>query len=188
MSKKTKREKYPEQEEPKAPSEESGEAKGLQEEKPDLLDRLKRLGADYQNYQKRAQRDMAQAREFANEELIKSLLSVLDDMERALAAARENHADDDPLLMGMQLVHDKTLETLGKFGLAAIEAAGKPFDPDRHLAVLQQPSDLLPPQTVLDELQKGYTLKGRTLRPASVVVSKAPDEDESVDNDQADKQ
>ena len=184
MSKKTKREKYPEQEEPKAPSEESGEAKGLQEEKPDLLDRLKRLGADYQNYQKRAQRDMAQAREFANEELIKSLLSVLDDMERALAAARENHADDDPLLSGMQLVHDKALETLGGFGLRAIEAVGRPFDPDRHSAMMQETSRQHPPMTVLRELQRGYALRDRTIRPSAVVGSKAPDEGEDAEDEQ----
>jgi len=97
-------------------------------------------------------------------------------MERALKAARENHDADDPLLKGMQLVHDKAMETLGKFGLDAIEAEGKNFDPDRHSAIMQEPSADHPPMTVLRELQKGYTLKGRTIRPSAVVVSKAPDD------------
>ena len=156
-----------------------GEPADLQEERDDLLGRLQRVSADYMNYQKRVQRDIAQAREFANEELIKALLGVLDDMERALEAARANHSSDDPLLQGMVLVHDKTLETLGKFGLERIEAVGRPFDPDEHSAMMQEPASDHPPQTVLRELQKGYRLKGRTLRPSAVTVSKAPEEDES---------
>lgn len=144
----------------------------------DLLSRLQRVSADYMNYQKRAQRDLEQAREFANDQLIKSLLPVLDDMERALAAAKENHGADDPLFMGMQMVHDQALATLGQFGLSVIEAAGKEFDPDRHVAVMQSPSAEHPHHTVLEVVQKGYELKGRTIRAAGVVVSTAPDETE----------
>ncbi len=153
----------------------------LQAERDDLFARLQRLGADYQNYQKRVQRDIAQAREFANDQLIKSLLGVLDDMERALQVARDNHGEDDPLYKGMQMAHDKALETLGGFGLSGIEATGKPFDPERHSAMMQQPSSEHPPQTVLQELQKGYQLKGRTIRPAAVIVSTEPKEDEAED-------
>jgi len=143
-------------------------------ERDDLLERLQRVSADYLNYQKRSQRDVAQAREFANEQLIKSLLPVLDDMERALSAAQANHRQDDPMLSGMQLVHDKSLETLGRFGLEVIEAVGKEFNPDKHSAMMQQPSDDHPPQTVLQELQKGYLLKNRTIRPSAVIVSETP--------------
>ena len=150
----------------------------LRRERDDLLARLQRVSADYLNYQKRAQRDLAAAREFANEELIKALLSVLDDMERALAAARDGHDEDDPLLTGMQLVHDKAIETLGRFGLAVIEAEGKPFDPALHSAMMQQPSDDHPPQTVLAELVRGYRLKSRTIRPSGVIVAVAPESDE----------
>ena len=169
-----------------APSE--GEPADLKEERDDLMGRLQRVSADYLNYQKRVQRDIAQAREFANEELIKALLGVLDDMERALDAARANHSPDDPLLQGMVLVHDKTLETLGKFGLERIEGEGRPFDPEEHSAMMQEPSADHPPQTVLRELQKGYRLKGRTVRPSAVIVSKAPEEDESPDREQLDQQ
>jgi molecular chaperone GrpE len=158
---------------------EEGELTSLQAERDDLLGRLQRIAADYQNYQKRMQRDIAQAREFANEELIKSLLGVLDDMERALEAARTNHDEDDPLLKGMQMVHDKALETLKQFGLQPIEAQGQPFDPDQHSAMMQEPSPDAPPQTVLRELAKGYRLKGRTIRPSAVVVSQPPTGEET---------
>ena len=151
-----------------------GELASLRAERDDLLARLQRVSADYMNYQKRVQRDTSMAREFANEELMKSLLGVLDDMERALQAARENRDQDDALLKGMQLVHDKAVETLGKFGLRAIEAVGKTFNPDKHSAMMQEPSAEHPPMTVIRELQKGYELKGRTLRPSAVVVATAP--------------
>ena len=154
-------------------------------ERDDLMERLQRVSADYLNYQKRSQRDVAQAREFANEQLIKSLLPVLDDMERALSAAQANHPEGDPMLSGMQLVHDKTLETLGRFGLEAIEAVGKEFDPDRHSAMMQQPSDDHPPQTVLQELQKGYALKNRTIRPSAVVVSEVPPDEAEASAERA---
>lgn len=143
----------------------------LRAERDDLMGRLQRVSADYLNYQKRVRRDITETREFANTELIRNLLGMLDDMERALEAARVNHAEDDPLLTGMQMVHDKAMETLGKFGLTVIEAIDKPFDPDKHSAMMQEPSDVHPPQTVLRELQKGYQLKGRTIRPTAVVVS-----------------
>ena len=131
-----------------------------------------RLIADYQNYQKRAGKEIVSAREFANESVMKELLGVLDDMERGLEAAGENHDADDPLLVGMQLVHDKLLDSLKKFGLKLIPAENLPFDPEKHSAMMQEESDELPPMTVIRQLQKGYELKGRTLRPAAVIVSK----------------
>ena len=162
-----------------APQEAAVEAQDLSAERDDLMERLQRVSADYLNYQKRVQRDISEAREFANAELVEGLLPVLDDMERALATARENHGADDPLFGGLQLVHDKALETLAKFGVRVIEADGEAFDPEKHLAVMQEPSGEHPPQTVLRVVQKGYELKGRPIRPATVVVSKAPEEDDS---------
>jgi len=146
----------------------------LRKERDDLLARLQRVSADYLNYQKRIQRDLEASRQFANAELIKALLPVLDDMERVLAATRDNHGQDDPLYKGMELVHTKALETLGKFGLKPIEAVGQAFDPQKHSAMSQQPSDQHEPQTVLQELVRGYELNGRTLRPSGVVVSTRP--------------
>jgi len=149
--------------------------KAAETERDELMARVQRLSADYMNYQKRAKRDIDQARLYANEDLIKALLPVIDDMERALTAARDNHGEDDPLFTGMQLVHDKAIETLGRFGVTAIEAVGKPFDPERHTALMQQGSDECEPNTVLQEAQRGYELRGRAIRPASVVISKVPD-------------
>jgi len=160
-----------------APAAEVGQP-ALQAERNDLLARLQRVSADYLNYQKRVQRDVAQAREFANEDLVKALLGVVDDMERALEAARANREADDPLLVGMQMVHDNLLATLGRFGLEPIDAAGKPFDPGLHAAMMQQPTEEHPPGVVIQELQKGYRLKGRTIRPAAVVVSAQPSQTE----------
>jgi len=153
----------------------------LAAERDDLLGRLQRVSADFLNYQKRTDRQAADERRFANAELIKGLLPVLDDMERALAAAGD---PDDPLRAGMQLVHEKALEVLGRYGLQPIAAAGAPFDPTRHEAMMQQASDAHATPTVLAELQRGYELKGRVLRPAKVIVSAppagdAPDDDES---------
>ena len=161
-------------------------AETLQAERNDLFARLQRTAADYSNYQKRVQREMAETRDFANTKLITQLLSVLDDMERALAAAADNHGQDDPLFKGMQLVHDKALEVLGGFGLEIIEAVGRPFDPEAHSAMLQQPSDEHPPQTVVQELQRGYRLKGRTVRPAAVVVSTDPKSPDAADEEAID--
>ncbi|MBW2561879.1 MAG: nucleotide exchange factor GrpE [Deltaproteobacteria bacterium] len=157
----------------------------VEEERNGLLARLQRLAADYQNYQKRSAKDMDQARTYANESLMKELLSVLDDMERALASAKENSEQDDPLLMGMQMVSDKMLQTLGRFGLKVIEAQGQSFDPAKHLALMQQPSTDVPPMMVLQELQKGYELKDRILRPTSVIVSKEPEEEAELADEDA---
>ena len=158
-------------------------------ERDDLLQRLQRLSADYANYQKRAQREKTEDRTRAQAEVIKTLLPVLDDMERALEAALENHGQDDPLFQGMHLVHDKALELLGGFGLTAIDAVGKSFDPDRHAAMMQQPTDEHPPQTVLQELQKGYALKDQTLRPSRVIVSVEPQpEDDGAESSGAESE
>ena len=165
----------------------------LQAERDDLMARLQRTAADYTNYQKRVQREMTESRDFANVKLITELLSILDDMSRALENAGDDRPDDDPLLTGMQMVHDKALEVLGRFGLESIEAMGLPFDPEMHSALMQQPTDEHPPMTVLQELQRGYKLKGRTLRPAAVIVSseieppqaeETPPQDEPTDDEQ----
>lgn len=159
------------------------EPMSLQEERDDLLARLQRVSADYMNYQKRAQRERGESLSFARADLIKALLPALDDMERALEAARENHGEDDVLFKGMQLVHDKTLQVLSQFGCTPIEACGMSFDPDKHAAMMQQPTDEHEPQTVIQELQRGYMFDGRTLRPSGVIVAVEPiDETDQADN------
>ncbi len=152
----------------------AGDVAALAAERDNLLARLQRLSADYVNYQKRVQKDISHAHDFGNESIIKAMLVILDDMERALAAAATAKSQDDPLAAGLKLMHDKMLESLKNFGLVEIHAEGQPFDPEHHSAVLQEETDKVPPNTVVRELQKGYGLKGRTLRPAMVIVSKEP--------------
>ncbi len=159
------------------------EAPDLSAQRDDLLARLQRLSADYLNYQKRAGREIDEARRFANTELVKDFLAVLDDMERAL----EHAAEDDPLTEGMQLVHDKAMEILGRYGLEPVVAEGKPFDPQRHEAVMAEPSEAHETSTVLRELQRGYEFKGRVLRPAKVVVSSHQPDENAGQNEQTDK-
>jgi len=154
------------------------EPASLRADRDGLLARLQRVSADYLNYQKRARRDAEEAMEYANAELMRDLLSVLDDMELAMEAARKNHDEDDPLLKGVGLVHDKALGLLEKFGLSPMHVVGEAFDPDKHQALLTETTDRHPPETVVRELQKGYELKGRTLRAARVVVAQAPDDDD----------
>ncbi|MHC4715702.1 MAG: nucleotide exchange factor GrpE [Planctomycetota bacterium] len=161
----------PEEAGPVAPAEEVEDIETVKAERDDLLSRLQRVSADYVNYQQRARRDVEAARDFANADLIREILAVLDDMERALDAGAANHSADDPLLAGMRLVYDKALAVLARYGLQPIEAEGQDFDPTRHEAMMQQPSDEHEVQRVVSELQRGYELKGRVLRPARVIVS-----------------
>jgi len=163
--------------EPQAKQAAAEDAASLRAERDDLLARLQRVSADYLNYQKRARREAEEAREYANAELMRDLLTVLDDMELAMEAARQNHDEDDPLLKGMRLVHDKALGVLEKYGLSPMQVVGEAFDPERHQAMLTETTQEYPPETVIRELQKGYELKGRPLRPARVVVAKAPQAD-----------
>jgi len=164
----------------------------LSAERDDLLARLQRVSADYLNYQKRQHRQLAEARELANAELARDLLAVLDDMERAMDAALANHEDDDPLLAGMRLVYDKALVALAGHGVSPIAvSAGDPFDPLRHEAMMRQPGDVETP-TIARELQRGYELHGRVLRPARVIVAVPAEveeaETEDEDGDDADQE
>lgn len=148
----------------------ASEAARLKAERDDYLLRLQRVSADFMNYQKRVQREIADAKDYANADLLKDILPALDDLERGMKAAQDRH--DDPMVQGVKMVTDKMMQTLCKYGLCPIQSKGQPFQPGIHQAVMQQASGDVPPGTVLEELQKGYTLRGRTLRPATVVVSK----------------
>jgi molecular chaperone GrpE len=131
------------------------------------LDDLRRLAAEFDNYRKRVARDHERIVERAGERLVKELLPVLDDLERALEAA-ERH-EEATLEDGVRLVHRQLAETLRKEGLEEIETEG-PFDPHVHEALLSQPSDE-EEGSVIEVLQKGYRLGDRVLRPARVVVA-----------------
>jgi molecular chaperone GrpE len=142
----------------------------LERERDEYLNDLKRVAADFDNYRKRAARDQESLVARAHERLVKELLPVLDDLERALVAAEE-HAEAK-LEEGVQLVHRELVEALAKEGLVEIDTDGR-FDPHVHEALLSQPS-AAEEGAVVDVLQKGYRLGDRVLRPARVVVASAP--------------
>jgi molecular chaperone GrpE len=139
----------------------------LQSERDAYLDQLKRVAADFDNYRKRAARDQEALVARAHERLVKELLPVLDDLERALQAASEH--EEAKLEEGVRLVHRSLAAALEREGLSEIDTDGR-FDPHVHEALLAQPSDLEEGQ-VIQVLQKGYLLGDRVLRPARVVVA-----------------
>ena len=135
-----------------------------------LEDQLKRVAADFDNFRKRAVRERADTVAFANERLVKELLPILDDLERALVAAHDH--EEAKLIEGVQLVH-RSLETLlRREGLKEIETEGR-FDPHVHEALLSQPSDA-EEGSVIEVVQKGYKLGDKVIRPARVVVAAPP--------------
>jgi len=146
----------------------------VEAERDEFLDDLKRLAAEFDNFRKRTVRDQESLVARAHERLVKELLPVLDDLERALQAAAEH--EEAKLEEGVRLVHRELVEALGKEGLVEIETNGR-FDPHVHEALLSQPSEA-DEGSVIDVLQKGYRLGDRVLRPARVVVSAGGDEDE----------
>lgn len=131
-----------------------------------------RTRADFENYQRRATRDAAQERRYAHGPLALELLPILDNLDRATAAAKQA-GETGPLVQGVGMVQSQYLDALKRHGINRIEAQGQPFDPNLHQAVMQQPSDQ-PPNTVLQVLEQGYTLHDRVLRPARVIVSTEP--------------
>jgi molecular chaperone GrpE len=136
-----------------------------------------RAKADFENYQKRMQRDLAVERRYAAGLLASDLLGVLDNLERATAAAKKA-GETGSLVQGVAMVHTQFLDALRRHGITRMEAEGKPFDPMQHQAVMEQPSADHPPMTVVAVLEPGYQLHDRVLRPARVAVSTAPAKDE----------
>jgi molecular chaperone GrpE len=139
----------------------------LEKERDEYLADLQRVAADFENYRKRVAREQENLAARAHERLVKELLPVLDDMERALRAAEEH--EEATLEDGVRLVHRELEEALAREGLTEIEANGT-FDPHVHEALLSQPSDA-EDGAIIEVLQKGYRLGDRVLRPARVVIS-----------------
>jgi len=133
-----------------------------------------RSRADLENYRKRAQREKEDLSRFANENLLREILPVMDNLERALEHARQGEGSSDGLLQGVEMTLGQFQRVLEKFGVIPVAAAGEAFDPARHEALGQVESAEHPPNTVVQELQKGYLLNDRLLRPAMVMVAKAP--------------
>jgi molecular chaperone GrpE len=145
--------------------------KSAQEELQIYQDKYIRLAAEFENYKRRAQRDQSDAIRYANESLLKNLLSTLDNLERAIQCGKDAGASGS-LLEGVELTHKQFLETIEKLGLRQVSSAGSLFDPNMHQAVAQVESETVAPNTVVEEFQKGYFLHDRILRPAMVTVAK----------------
>ena len=137
-----------------------------------LRDQLLRTAADFDNFRKRSRRELGDMEKRAREDLIKELLPVFDNLERATAHA-ETATDVKALSDGIGLVKRQFLDTLAKIGIERIVAQGKPFDPSFHDAVQQFETDEHPPGTVIHEVQAGYLQGEKLVRPAIVVVAKA---------------
>ena len=138
-------------------------------------ERLLRTTADFDNYKKRAAREKQDAIRFANENLLEKLIPVLDSFDMALAAAQNNQPDSaQSLIVGITMVYQQLKSAMADAGLEEIDATGKPFDPNFHEAVSQQEHAQLPEGQVVQQLRRGYKLRERLLRPATVIVSKRP--------------
>ena len=143
----------------------------VRDELEEAKDKYLRALADFDNYRKRVAREKEQYIQCANEELIKSILEVVDNLERALEASSQN-TNYEALAKGVELTLQRLKDILSGEGLCHIECMGLPFDPNFHEAVMALEKDGVDDETVIEETQKGYTLKGKVIRPSKVVVSK----------------
>jgi molecular chaperone GrpE len=139
-------------------------------ESAEYFDKWLRLRAEFENYKKRMQREKADLLKFGNESLLKALLPILDNLNRAIEHGK-NAKENSSLLDGVEITCKEFLNTLEKFGVKPIEAAGEVFDPEKHEAILQKESDL-ERNRIIAAVQNGYSYHDRLLRPAKVVVSK----------------
>ena len=139
-------------------------------EQPDWKDRYARAMADFDNFRKRTVRDREDLVKFAAKDVIKDVLATVDNLARALDGAKDRA--DDPFVKGVQLVYDGLLKTLADHGATPLDSVGEPFDTNYHEALTSLPSEDVEEGVVMNEVQRGWLLHGKPLRPAKVVVSK----------------
>jgi len=151
------------------------ELKALAAKANENWERLLRTTADFDNFKKRAAREKLEAIKFANESLLQKVIPVLDNFEMALAATQSSSSEGLKSLQdGVVMIHSQLKNALAEAGLEELDATGKPFDPNFHEAVSQQESAAVAEGNVLQQLRKGYKLRDRLLRPATVIVAKQP--------------
>ncbi len=158
------------------PAEPAGDETPLQQaerERDEYKDKWLRAQAEAQNQARRLRLDREEAVRFATADFARALLGVVDDFERTLEAA-EDGSDAEALVQGVRIVYDHLLKVLHEHHVTGIESVGQPFDPSCHEALTQQPSDEHPQGTVMQEVQRGYRLHDRVLRPARVIISSGP--------------
>lgn len=151
------------------------ELETARQEAADAREQALRQAAEAQNVRHRAEKDVEKARKFALERFAGDLLAIVDNLERALDAAGAAEGDNvKPIVEGIELTHRSFLDVLAKHNIEQVDPEGEPFDPQFHEAMTMVPDPEVEPNTVIEVMQKGYTLNGRLLRAAMVVVSKAP--------------
>jgi molecular chaperone GrpE len=133
-----------------------------------------RAQAEMENTRKRLEREKTEFLKFATESLVKDLLPIVDNLDRALEHAKTNKGEPGGILEGVRLIYDGFMNVLSKYGVSAIDALGQPFDPNLHEAVMQRDDPERPANTVIEVIQRGYTMHGRLIRPAMAVVSRMP--------------
>lgn len=143
----------------------------VEQEAKEAHDRFLRVSAEFENYKKRSAREMDEFRKFANESLIREMLTVVDNLERALNSSNNDNQTNSHIAEGVDMTLKEILKVFEKFNVKPIEALGKPFDPNFHQAAMREETNERPENTVLNELEKGYMIHDRLLRPAMVVVS-----------------
>jgi molecular chaperone GrpE len=159
-----------------AVSDEANQIQDLERQLAEQKDRMLRAMAEADNVRRRAQRDADDRVRYANESLLRELLPILDNFDRALASARAAGGAES-VLAGVELIQRELLRVLERAGVSRYSAVGQPFDPTRHEAIARVVSVDAAPDTVVSETAPGYLLQGRVLRPAMVAVAAAPDED-----------
>jgi len=149
------------------------------QEAKETYDRFLRVSAEFENYKKRSAREMDDFRKYANQSLVKEMLAVVDNLERALNSSNGNSSNDKCMADGVNLTLKEILKVFEKFNVKPIESIGQPFDPNFHQAMMQEETEDYSENTVITELQKGYLIHDRLLRPSMVVVAapKAKTED-----------
>ncbi len=152
------------------------ELESVRQEARDNYDRFVRLSAEFENYKKRASREMSEFRKYANEIIIKALLPVVDNLERAIESSGEDENATSCVVEGVEMTLKEILKVFEQFEVKPVESLGQPFDPGFHEAMMREESDEYPENTVIKELQKGYLMHERLIRPAMVVVSAAKTE------------
>ena len=141
----------------------------------DAKEQALRAVADAQNIRRRAEKDAENARKFALEKFAGDMLVVADNLDRALASADMSNDSLKPMIEGVELTHKSMLDALARHNVELINPLGEPFNPEFHQAMAMVPNPDAEPNSVMDVMQKGFTLNGRLLRPAMVVVAKAPE-------------
>lgn len=137
-------------------------------------DKYLRTSADFDNYRKRMQRDLADFRKYSNEQMARELLSVVDHLSLAIKHAAEAGENSDGLRQGVELVYKQLRDVLEKFGITSFASQGEPFDPAKHEAIMQEPTDAVPENMVVQVFQEGYLYHDKVLRHARVSVSRKP--------------